>query len=92
MQCAQLGIIKSHPALQRFVQRPFFEVIPNAVSKDLWPSCLSGWDGVDITKAETMCGLKYVPGKLARAHFGLYAPPLLSAGEVWNDDLEILGQ
>lgn len=67
-------------------------VNPNAVSKDLWPSCLNGWDGVNITKAETMCGLNYVPGKLARAHFGLYAPPLLSSGEVWNDDLEILGQ
>lgn len=37
---------------------------------------------------ENACGLNYVNG-LAQAHFGLYAAPLLSSGEIFNDDLSI---
>jgi hypothetical protein len=28
-------------------------------------------------------------GKLAQAHFGLYAAPSISSGSIYNDDLEI---
>jgi hypothetical protein len=53
-----------------------------------WPSCLSGWDGVSIVQAEQMCGATYVGG-LAQAHGGLYAPPGIASGTVYNDDLTI---
>lgn len=52
------------------------------------PSCLDGWDGVDIQQAESLCGLVFTNG-LAQMHFGLYAPPLLSAGAIYNDGLTI---
>lgn len=61
---------------------------PNTVPPASWPSCLSTWGGTDIAEAETLCGLTYTGG-LAQAHFGLYAPPLLDSGEVWNDGLVI---
>ena len=64
-------------------------VDPNTVSPALWPECLNSWDGISIDDAETLCGLTYTGG-LAQAHFGLYAPPLLSSGEVWNDNLIIM--
>ena len=38
--------------------------------------------------AEASCGYAYVGG-LAQAHFGLYAPPLLSSGRIYNDDLTV---
>lgn len=52
------------------------------------PKCLNGWDGRDLERAESMCELKYTGG-LAQAHFGLYAPPLLSSGVIFNDDLAV---
>lgn len=64
------------------------EIDPHTVDTALWPPCLDGWDGTSIAAAESACGLHYTSG-LAQAHFGLYAPPLLSSGEVWNDDLAI---
>lgn len=53
------------------------------------PACLSGLSAdspVDV--AEKACHLNYVHG-LAQAHFGLYAPPLLGSGTIYNDDLTI---
>jgi len=61
---------------------------PLTVPASQWPSCLSGWDGVSIIQAEEMCGAYYVGG-LAQAHFGLYAPPGIESGAVYNDDLSI---
>jgi hypothetical protein len=42
-------------------------------------------DGVLVSQANVYCRKK----TLAQAHFGLYAPPSLSAGEVYNDDLTV---
>ncbi|MCU0428543.1 MAG: hypothetical protein MUF42_01100 [Cytophagaceae bacterium] len=39
-----------------------------------------------VQQKETACGLSYTGG-LANVHFGLYAPPALEAGAVYNDDL-----
>jgi hypothetical protein len=50
--------------------------------------CLKTWDGSSVERAESLCGAVYAGG-LAQAHFGLYAPPLLSSGKVYNDDLAI---
>lgn len=58
------------------------------IAKSLWPPCLKNWDGSSIFLAEKMCNLIY-KGGLAQAHFGLYAPPLLSEGVVYNDNLVI---
>lgn len=65
-------------------------VDPSSVPKSTWPPCLAKWDGARIEDAEALCGLTYAGPGLAQAHFGLYAPPLLTSGEVFNDDLEIL--
>lgn len=65
-------------------------VDPRGVPSSKWPACLSGWSGQDLADAEQRCQLDYRAGALAQAHFGLYTPPLLKAGEVFNDDLEIL--
>jgi hypothetical protein len=43
---------------------------------------------VSIVQAEQMCGATYVGG-LAQAHGGLYAPPGIASGTVYNDDLTI---
>lgn len=56
------------------------------VDRSLWPACLDGWEGGRIEDAEARCGLRW-RGGMAQAHFGLYAPPLLDRGEVYNDDL-----
>lgn len=61
---------------------------PLTVPVTEWPSCLLGWDGVSILQAEQMCGALYVGG-VAQAHFGLYAPPGLAGGAVYNDDVTI---
>lgn len=63
---------------------------PGTVPAEKRPACLSGWDGQDLADAERRCQLDFRAGALAQAHFGLYAPPLLQSGEVFNDDLEIL--
>lgn len=52
------------------------------------PPCLDNWNGVSVEGAERLCGLRY-DGGLAQAHFGLYAPPLVTEGAVFNDDLRI---
>lgn len=65
-------------------------VDPAAVPERQWPPCLAGWSGQAVADAEQRCQLDFRPGALAQAHFGLYAPPLLEAGQVFNDDLEIL--
>jgi hypothetical protein len=61
---------------------------PLLINRELWPSCLNEWDEISIDSAEDLCGLKYSYG-LAQAHFGMYAPPLLEEGVVYNDDLII---
>jgi hypothetical protein len=61
---------------------------PLAVPRTQWPSCLSKWDGASIAQAEQLCGVKYAGG-LAQAHFGLYAPPGMASGTIYNDDLTI---
>jgi hypothetical protein len=63
---------------------------PASLDRSQWPSCLDGWDGVSITEAEQRCQLNYREGALAQAHFGVYAPPLLAAGQLYEDDLTIL--
>ena len=63
-------------------------VDPSSVRPELHPKCLKGWDGREVAQAEKMCGLKY-EGGLAQMHFGLYAPPLLSRGVIYNDDLSV---
>jgi hypothetical protein len=62
---------------------------PYSISPEQYPPCLQGWNQQDLADAETRCGLNYTGG-LAQLHLGLYAPPLLSAGAVYNDDLRIL--
>jgi len=52
------------------------------------PTCMSTWDQKTISHAEQLCGLDFTGG-LAQVHFGLYTPPLLSTGVVYNDKLEI---
>lgn len=59
---------------------------PASVDRALWPACLDGWDGARLEDAEAACGLVYAGG-LAQVHLGLYAPPLLSRGEIYNDEL-----
>jgi hypothetical protein len=61
---------------------------PSTVDRSLWPACLAGWDGQKIEDAEARCALRW-RGGLTQAHFGLYAPPLLDRGEVYNDDLVV---
>ncbi|MBN2753949.1 MAG: hypothetical protein JXR81_03670 [Candidatus Goldbacteria bacterium] len=67
-------------------------VDPSTIDTGWWPDCLTSpvlWAPSDgIEAAESRCGLNYTAG-LAQAHFGMYAPPLLTGGEVWNDDLVI---
>ncbi len=63
-------------------------ITPYSVPESSWPPCLNTWDQVNLTQAEDLCGLNYT-GALAQAHFGLYAPPLLASGLVYNDDLVI---
>jgi len=41
-----------------------------------------------IQDFENACGLTFVNG-LAQCHFGLYAPPLMDSGVMYNDDLKI---
>jgi hypothetical protein len=43
---------------------------------------------VTVERLEEICKLTYVGG-LAQAHFGLYVPPSLSSGTIYNDDLTI---
>ena len=52
--------------------------------------CLSGWDEHmdSIADAEQACGLIY-KGGLSQLHLGLYAPPHLTSGVVYNDKLSI---
>ena len=52
------------------------------------PECLALWDQTDLKKAEDLCDLEFTNG-LAQMHFGLYAPPLLSSGVIYNDKLEV---
>ncbi len=65
-------------------------VDPAKTDKALWPPCLAGWDGASLEAAEAKCALDFRGPVLSQAHFGLYAPPLATTGQVFNDDLEIL--
>ncbi|PIN85193.1 MAG: hypothetical protein COV47_03435 [Candidatus Diapherotrites archaeon CG11_big_fil_rev_8_21_14_0_20_37_9] len=47
--------------------------------------CLTTWDGENVAQAEELCNLHYTGG-LA----GMYAPPLIASGTVYNDDLVIM--
>ncbi|MDQ3274541.1 MAG: hypothetical protein M3Q39_05790 [Actinomycetota bacterium] len=59
---------------------------PLGVDRALWPACLDGWDEQSVETAEALCGLEYAGG-LAQVHLGMYAPPLISSGDVYNDEL-----
>jgi hypothetical protein len=61
---------------------------PYSILPERHPQCLQGWDQRDLTDAEQRCGLNYTGG-LAQLHLGLYAPPLLSTGTIYNDELRI---
>ena len=52
--------------------------------------CLYGWDEHldSIEEAETACRLDY-RGGLSQLHLGLYAPPHLNSGVVYNDKLSV---
>jgi hypothetical protein len=65
-------------------------VDPTTLDRSLWPACLAGWDGRSVEAAEAQCQLDFRGGVLSQAHFGLYAAPLLTTGQVFNDDLEVL--
>lgn len=53
------------------------------------PRCLDGLPkNATIEQAEQICGLTFTSG-LAQAHFGLYAPPGLGSGVIYNDDLTV---
>jgi len=53
------------------------------------PACLNGLPSTSsIEEIENACGLVFTNG-LAQAHFGLYAPPLLGAGNIYNDALKV---
>lgn len=71
-------------AASRFNDRISLDQVPRHAQ----PPCLRGWDGQSVEQAESLCQLKYTGG-LAQAHFGLYAPPLLSSGTIFNDDLSV---
>jgi len=53
-----------------------------------YPKCLGKWDKKDLKHAEDLCGLEFTNG-LAQMHFGLYTPPLLTKGVIYNDKLEV---
>lgn len=57
-------------------------------TSDQRPACLDDWDGVSVESAESACALNFTGG-LAQTHFGLYAPPLLDEGLMYNDALNI---
>jgi hypothetical protein len=59
---------------------------PRTVDRSLWPPCLDGWDEQSLDDAEARCGLQYLGG-VAQVHLGMYAPPLISRGDVYNDEL-----
>lgn len=61
---------------------------PYNIDSSDYPKCLNSWAGASISEAEELCGLHY-KGGLAQMHFGLYAPPFLSRGEVYNDHLVV---
>ena len=61
---------------------------PANIPPERVPECLNGWDKRDVAEAEEMCSLKY-EGGLSQMHFGLYTPPLLSHGVIYNDDLSV---
>ena len=61
---------------------------PYKVQPSRYPACLELWDKQDIKGAEELCGLNYLAG-LAQMHFGLYAPPSLTSGEIYNDRLVV---
>lgn len=77
---------------ERLVSAARFDgrVNPTTADHSQHPACLRGWNGDSIADAEQRCHLDYRPGSLAQAHFGLYAPPLLARGQIYQDDLEIL--
>jgi len=52
------------------------------------PPCVNIWDGNNIQAVEDNCGFVYEAG-LAQMHFGLYTPPLVSSGVIYNDALTI---
>jgi len=53
------------------------------------PACMNGIPKTaSIAQIEKACGLIYTGG-LSQTHFGLYTPPLLGSGTMYNDDLSI---
>ena len=51
--------------------------------------CLAEWGGESVEEAEALCTLEY-HGNLTQLHLGLYAPPLLTTGLIYNDKLTLL--
>lgn len=69
----------------RFDNRIDLKAIPSAYPL---PACLRQLKQRTVKRVEAACGMKYVNG-LAQMHFGLYAPPLLSSGVIYNDNLTV---
>lgn len=63
-------------------------VQPSLIPRKKYPPCLKKWKGSATSEAEKLCKLSYENG-LAQLHFGLYAPPKVSKGVVFNDNLSI---
>ncbi len=61
---------------------------PYKLPSSQYPECLEEWDKQELKKAEELCGLHYLGG-LAQMHFGLYAPPGLTSGVIYNDHLVV---
>jgi len=61
---------------------------PSAYAPADQPACASGWNGQLLIDLENMCSFVYTGG-LAQMHFGLYTPPLLSSGTIYNDALTV---
>ncbi len=63
-------------------------VDPFRIPGNQTPPCLKSWSRSSIEEAEELCKLRY-EGGLSQMHFGLYAPPSLSSGVIFNDALVV---
>ncbi len=77
----QNGVLAS---ASRFSDR----IEPQRLPRSQQPPCLSGWGGKSVIEAERLCGLSYEQG-LAQMHFGMYAPPKVKHGVIYNDELVV---
>jgi len=79
----QDGVLVSASRFNPRINVPFYVNLPGQ------PDCIKSL-AVNATseEAEINCGYNFTGG-LAQAHFGLYTPPLLSTGGIYNDDLTV---